>query len=926
MTEKLIPVQLFGTPIADAKVGVYIAPGADVSTASSGWTFTDITTDVLFKNLVTLSLGRSDEQSQAQTASCSFTVLNDTGNYTPRRPAGAYYPNMRVGFPVKVEVVSASTGTVQLFTGYVDELAPSWDASMSVPTVNVTAKGTIQRLQQGNQPLRTAVETIAYDATLINTVASYWPLTDGETSSQAGSGLSNGAALKVSGGTMDFAAFDGFPGSDPIAEFGAGANLHGDIDNSRADTTGAVFFRCMLHVGSALTDTTTMMQWLFTGGTVSRAEIRYRTAGGVQLRVFDQSGGTLYDSGAVAFGIDANDLFIAMEFTQNGANIDVLLYIAKLGTFLAGTNSTTILTQTIGRLRHYDVGGSGTMTGWGIGHVGVSNDIDWMFNSFQILEAYESETVQDRIERVCDEAGVPVTIVGGASTNMDSQPKGTLIDVLRDCEATDHGVLYDGLGFGVVYVCRAALENSAVDLALSIADRDVMPPFEPLENTRLTVNDVTVRRSGGGSGRLTQDDGPYATQDVGVFASEYTVNVPNDYEVLNHAGWLLHLGTVDVDRFSSLNLDFTASPRIARTWLSSIGIGSRVTVTGLPTNGGTDPDLFVEGYSMTIGPKDWNVSVNCSPSVAYGVGELASSSGDTDEFLARIDPVSSTVETTAAQGTTSLRLSAGQLWTTRADDFPLNLDLLGYKVPVSSIVGPWTFVSFGTGAAADAAAISPGLPTGWQQGDLLLTFHATRDTTYASLPQTPAGYTSLFTSANMKICGKYATSSESAPSLTYSGGAGDTCLGIMAAVRPSTTVSGFSTGTATQLNGSLQDVAYPALGSSAMNEVKMIFGWKADDSTAVSIAQPWYQNVTSVSSVLGNDATIIVGIDCFKFPYPLSANDIVITGGAANVSRTIVGAVRSTTDPVQVATTGGLPATMAAGTPVELWLPAVLGV
>lgn len=700
MAVSLLARQLVGTDVADATLAVSIAPGADLAADPATWPFVDVTSDVMFRSLLTISMGRSDEQSQAQTASCSFVLLNDSGDYTPRRPASPYYPNMRLGFPVKVVVDTTEVGAVELFTGYVDELAPTWDASTRVAAVTVTAKGTIQRLQQGNAPLQSAATRIALDETLTDTVAAYWPVTDGVGSSQVGSGLAGGAPMVISGGEMTFGAYDGIPGSEPLAEFGAGANLHGDVDNDRADTTGAAYFRCLMHSGTPLADLTPMMQWLFDAPSLVKWQLQYRTGGGLSLHGYARSGAEIFDSGPIGFTIDDAAYYLAFEAVQNGADIDVTLYVGKAGSGIGNQYTTTVTGRTLGKMVHYDVGGSGSMQGWGIGHIGVSNDIDWFFDAFDIVEAYTNETVTDRMVRVCAEAAVPLTLVGTSTLTMGPQPRGTLMDVLRDCEATDHGVLYDGVGFGLAYLARAERENAPTWLLLDIADGDLVPPFEPLENTRLVVNDVTAKKPTGSTARAVQPEGePYApTGDggVGFYSSEYTVNPADDARLPGHASWLLHLGTVDLDRFPNLSLDFSASPQIAERWLTYGGVGVRASVDGVPATGGNAPDLFVEGYSTTISPHDWRVEANCAPAAPYDTARVV---------LARVDTTGSELDAPASAGATSVSVAAARPWSTSAGTFDLNVG--GYRVECTAISGassPQTFAISALPGAVPAGA------------------------------------------------------------------------------------------------------------------------------------------------------------------------------------------------------------------------------
>jgi len=691
MGERMIPGAL-GT----VRVFVYIAPGADPTTASSSWTFYDVTDDVMFRDPVSVSIGRSDEQSQAQPSSCSFTLLNDSGDYTPRRPAGAYYPNMRLGFPVKIVTNTPALGDVTEFAGYVDELAPSWDASQRVPVVKVSCKGIIHRLQQGNAVVQSAATRGALDESFRGSVAAYWPVTDGANATLVGSGLSGGAPMQVDVG-MSFETYSGFPGSEPIAEFDAGSNLHGDVNNALADTFGDAYFRCLLHSAGALTDQVTMMQWRFVGGTIGRAAIKYRTGGGLSFHLYNTSDVEVHTSGAVAFGVDNKAFYLALDLTQDGADIDYAFVTANVGEIEAGVTAT-VAGFTLGRMTHYDVGANGTMTGWAIGHIGVANDVDWLFDSFDVVNAYALESASARMTRVAQETGVAITTSGSSSMTMGSQPLGTVMDAVRDIESTDHGVLFDGYTFGLNYHFRSSRENAQVDLALDIRNGQVMPPFEPLENTRLVVNDVTVRQTAGTQARRVQDEGePYAptgTGGVGYFSTEVSVNTSYGPDLANHAGWLLHQGTFDGDRFPSLELDFVAAPSLLNTWLSSSPIGSRVTVTGLPSQGGSDPDLFVEGYVLLVSPTHYSASLNLSPATPYGVGELASTTGDTDSYLMRYDTGGSTLNASATPSGTTLSVAGSPLWTTVADDFPLDIEVRGYRMRVTSISGsssPQTF-------------------------------------------------------------------------------------------------------------------------------------------------------------------------------------------------------------------------------------------
>lgn len=89
-------------------LGLEAAWGADLDADPSTWTWTDLTGD-WYRNPLNIRRGRPDEAGQHQPSSASFTLLNDSGDYTPDFATGAYYPNVVRDTPVRayVEVAGA---------------------------------------------------------------------------------------------------------------------------------------------------------------------------------------------------------------------------------------------------------------------------------------------------------------------------------------------------------------------------------------------------------------------------------------------------------------------------------------------------------------------------------------------------------------------------------------------------------------------------------------------------------------------------------------------------------------------------------------------------------------------------------------------------------------------------------------------------
>lgn len=76
-------------------------------------TWTDISTYVLERDPITITRGRRDEQAQNETGTCSFTLDNRDGRFSPRNPSGAYYGTIGRNTPVRVSVLPTGVRMVR---------------------------------------------------------------------------------------------------------------------------------------------------------------------------------------------------------------------------------------------------------------------------------------------------------------------------------------------------------------------------------------------------------------------------------------------------------------------------------------------------------------------------------------------------------------------------------------------------------------------------------------------------------------------------------------------------------------------------------------------------------------------------------------------------------------------------------------------
>ncbi|CAL9352179.1 hypothetical protein SUDANB1_00482 [Streptomyces sp. enrichment culture] len=74
-----------------------------------GSTWTDVTSRVRAEQQIRIRRGRSDWGQQVDTSSCTFTLDNNDGAFTPRNPSGAYYGGIGRNTPVRVSVMTGDT-------------------------------------------------------------------------------------------------------------------------------------------------------------------------------------------------------------------------------------------------------------------------------------------------------------------------------------------------------------------------------------------------------------------------------------------------------------------------------------------------------------------------------------------------------------------------------------------------------------------------------------------------------------------------------------------------------------------------------------------------------------------------------------------------------------------------------------------------
>lgn len=677
--------------LGSGRVIVEAAFGADINGDSSAWTWIEITDDVMYDPGITIVQGRGDDTSVAQAASCTFNLLNQTAAYSAYNPAGVHYPFVRRSTPIRVSVDPGS-GPVVLFQGEAAGWPPAWDTSAKVSIVKVTAGGILRRLSQGKTPLKSAL----YRANAAYAPFAYWSMEEGAAATQVTAASPNTPAL-IQTGAVTTGVTTGPAGTDAVIDFSGQGSLSALIPFTSAAGFQASFI--FNHTDAVQID---QAVGLFTS-TGARIYLRfYPTLQNWFAWYYSPTNaGTASSASADSGWMDGDYHLLTASFQQVGADIQFRFArddgSSHLGQTWSG-ETLGYLTRIIVNPADFDT--TIVQSAFTLGHLAINvpavNPIVTSATIGGAVDGYLGETADARVARLCGEEGIPVSVTGTSATTMGAQTKQTLVTLLRECETSDGGVLYDGFSAGLGYICRSSRYNLQPAITLDVPSGDLAPPFAPADDDQRNRNDMTVNRTGGGSGRYVDKTGPLGTDAIGTYDSSLTVNTDTDTPLAQIAAWNVHLGTVEGLRYPTLSLDFVSRPGKIPDWVNATDISFRADVTNISDEATQHPPddvaLIVEGYTQKITPLDWDLTAGCSRYSPWSVAVYGTS---------RYDSTTSKLALPAPAGSTTLYVDSGggALWVTGAVSFDINVG--GVRFPVSNIASSTSPQAFTVGAPSN---------------------------------------------------------------------------------------------------------------------------------------------------------------------------------------------------------------------------------
>ncbi len=416
-------------------------------------------------------------------------------------------------------------------------------------------------------------------------------------------------------------------------------------------------------------------------------------------------------------GIVNNPVRVSVELTQNGANIDYIVWIYALNdNDGAHGYSGTLNGYTFGQVKDVSLNDPGSPNGSvTIGHVWLSKDITTVFPAFYNADiAYAGEYPEVRTRRVCDENGIPweqlYAQTGTVATQMGAQPVAAISDILAECMDVGYLVFDSRSSFGLMLQPMEWRYDRNRGILVDYG-KIVAGGLQPVDDDQGLFNDVTVTRQGGSSGRYTVDTGPLSIQDppngVGPYPVQATMNLYTDDYAQYWAQWLAHFGSYDESRYPVVAFDLLKDPdqTLIQQVVADLNgntnvgleVGQTIKVSNLPDwLPGGPLEMIINGWTERIGPFNWDIVFNCSPAGPWRtwvVEDPATSYAHDDVSRGHVDTAGSETVGSFIAGTNTtltVKTNTGPRWVTTAEQaaaFPQDILVSGCRLRVTGIVG-----------------------------------------------------------------------------------------------------------------------------------------------------------------------------------------------------------------------------------------------
>lgn len=593
-------------------VTVEVAFGADpLDTGTLTWT--DIT-DCVRRDGIDFSRGWDTEAGQLQAGRLTFTVNNESGNFTPGT-TGAL-GEIRNRLPVRVK-----QSTTVLWTGLVESWRISWTNGVrsQVAVTCVDRWAAIRRIKFDGEFLRRG---------LVEQSPTYlWTFTKSTTSQNRAEATVGGDAalldfsfmppgLTVNAPTVQnpqswqpyepAATTTSTPYDIPFGDIYGGTSITATGATSVAWTASVWIY----NLGSvAVLNNNGSDGVTFSGGTSNSYNIMLQRA----------SGSSAQQAGGASSRPDGWSHY-ALSVSVNGSGAVTAKYYF---------NGALVLTNTV----TWPTGGWTTVQDMiyldapnGFAYLGIWNTA---LSDAQILEQYRlgtsagvaGETASVRAARLLSYIDSPPTLTttGTFTATMSTQDltDKSLGDALLECSTAERGTLYMDRDGWPVLTSRSWRVGAAVAFTIpaTALGREVS---WTLDDQNL-ANSATVERMVGDTSAATvkaKNDASVTT--YGEQNRSLQIWVDTDAQLLERANAEANMDAYPLPRSSDLTVDLlTKAATIPAATLLAADIGQRIAVSGLPAEAPGETEFYIENIADKITTGGWERTFTVSPRADY---------------------------------------------------------------------------------------------------------------------------------------------------------------------------------------------------------------------------------------------------------------------------------------------------------------------
>ena len=631
-------------PDTDLQVTIQAYMGANPANAPGTWPAATDLSSRLVDSPIRNGAGRSSGQQTASAGSCTFELTNLDGYLTPMNPVSPYYGTWDVGTPVALDI--EGHGRVR---GYIAELRPQFvpGKGSNWSTVTVTLGGLLRQQTQGSVA-KSALTRSLLAGVMGNVPEAVWPLTG-----------PNDLAPSVGVSTIPAVTWGDFLALQQVSlSQGSLAPWH---EGGVSLSPGTIVYL------NSFVDLTAP------GKTPRTVDFLYRVeaSGGDQLSVtFRVNNLFVRLMGAATGNVNADKIVLtepdlstvsatAPLGTNPLASGDELVHHMRVRfEEVAGNTVETVWIDGVQMVTYTAAGTMGFMSSWqffvideavllGTPTVVSSPNVTlggvWLWQGVEppsladtvaAAQGWGGEQAHVRFSRVCAEQGIPKTTTATESRICGPQPIADTVGVLRDLEATDHGILYElptDWGFGYRAGSQRFNLTAAMTVDLStyrITEGEAADVLTPVRNDSRLRNEWTISRPNGSTPVTVRDATSQAVK--GKLNDSATVNVNSTQDQTEEAWWRLREGTYNGLRYAGMPLDLAAnnggvdgSPNLLGSWYTVVP-GDRIDRTNHPTPEMSSETVSqeIEGYSETITRRSWLASLNVEPFEPWRVQQL----------------------------------------------------------------------------------------------------------------------------------------------------------------------------------------------------------------------------------------------------------------------------------------------------------------